>query len=260
MNQQRKYIYEQRDAILKDSNLKERVNNATNDMMAMFLENFQESQKKDPSLALKDLTETLKTKFGYVLKTEQSEIANMELLEKRVCAELRQDIDEKEAIIGEYLNLFIRDQYLAMVDKKWLDHLENMEALREAVYLRSYAQKNPLTEYKLEGFQIFDTMIDDIRQVIASRLHLVRIQTENRDMTRPHSAPTAQSATHSSMGSFGAAALAPPAGGEASGQQRSAGGRMQGGSVTVVRNQPKVGRNDPCHCGSGKKFKHCHGR
>ncbi|MDR0512858.1 MAG: preprotein translocase subunit SecA [Treponema sp.] len=258
LNQQRKYIYEQRDAILKDSNLKERVNNATNDMMAMFLENFQESQKKDPSAALKDLTETLKTRFGYILKTEQSEIANMELLEKRVCAELRQDIDEKEAIIGEYLNLFIRDQYLAMVDKKWLDHLENMEALREAVYLRSYAQKNPLTEYKLEGFQIFDTMIDDIRQVIASRLHLVRIQTENRDMTRPQSVPTAQSATHSSMGSFGAAALAPPAGG--GGQQQAPAGRMQGSSVTVVRNQPKVGRNDPCHCGSGKKFKHCHGR
>ena len=144
-----------------------------------------------------------------------------------------------------------------MVDKKWLDHLENMEALREAVYLRSYAQKNPLTEYKLEGFQIFDKMIDDIRQVIASRLHLVRIQTgENREARPTRSVATVQNATHNSMGAFGASAFGPSPGG---GSSRPA-ARAQGGSVTVVRSQPKLGRNDPCHCGSGKKFKHCHGR
>jgi len=258
LNQQRKFIYEQRDAILGDTNLKERVNNASNDMVALYLETFQESQKRDPAAALKELSETLKTKFNYTFKPEGNEASNTEALEKRVCAELKEDIDGKEAIIGEYLNFFIRDQYLMMVDKKWLDHLENMEALREAVYLRSYAQKNPLTEYKLEGFQIFDTMIDDIRQVIASRLHLVRIQTgENREPRPARSAAVAQNATHNSMGAFGASALGPPPGGAPSARPAA---RTQGGSVTVVRSQPKLGRNDPCHCGSGKKFKHCHGR
>ena len=149
-----------------------------------------------------------------------------------------------------------------MVDRKWLDHLENMEALREAVYLRSYAQKNPLTEYKVEGFQIFETMIDDIRQVIASRLHLIRIQTaESRGEPErsSRSFATVQSATHSSMTSFGGASLVPQSGGAAVSSQTSS-ARSHGGSVTVVRSQPKVGRNDPCPCGSGKKFKHCHGR
>ena len=259
LNQQRKFIYEQRDAILLDDNLKERVNNATDDMTAGYFEAFTEEQRKEPAAALKELSETLKTKFDFTLKPTEAEIRNADALEKRISGELREDIETKEQIIGhDYLNFFIRQQYLVMVDRKWLDHLENMETLREAVYLRSYAQKNPLTEYKVEGFQIFETMIDEIRQLIASRLHLVRIQTaENRGESRPvRSAATVQNASHSSMGHFGASSF----GGRSAGPPRGSSARAQGDSVTVVRSQPKVGRNDPCPCGSGKKYKYCHGR
>ena len=256
LNQQRKFIYEQRNAILDDRNLKERVNSATNDMVSTYLDIYRENQRKDPAAALKDLTETLKTKFNYTLNGDTK---NIDALEERVCGDLKEDIESKEKILGEYLNHFIRDQYLSMVDKKWLDHLESMEALREAVYLRSYAQKNPLTEYKVEGFQIFESMIDDIRQEIASRLHLVRIQLAgDREQKRPASSTvTQQSATHTSMGSFGAQASALNPGAAAPARQPA---RDQGGSVTVIRSHPKVGRNDPCPCGSGKKYKHCHGR
>ncbi|MDR0731406.1 MAG: SEC-C domain-containing protein, partial [Treponema sp.] len=167
-------------------------------------------------------------------------------------SDLEQDLEEKEALISApYLNLFIRDQYLAAIDRKWLDHLENMEALREAVYLRSYAQKNPLTEYKVEGFQIFEKMIADIRQEIAGRLHLVRIQTAGeRGSAEGGTGQTRTSAIHGSMGAFSGMA----------GQRPQTGGRPQGEVVTVIRSYPKVGRNDPCPCGSGKKYKHCHGR
>ena len=101
-------------------------------------------------------------------------------------------------------------------------------------------------------------MIDAIREEIASRLHLIRIQlSDNREQGRPiRSAATVQSATHNSMSSFGASAFAANA--PSDGPRLSE--RAQRGSVTVVRNQPKVGRNDPCTCGSGKKYKHCHGR
>ena len=262
LNQQRKFIYEQRDAILEDKNLKERVNNATNDMISLLIETYEDSLRKDPDAAMKELTESLKNKFNYILKHEGEK--NADALEKLICADLIQDIENKESIIGnEYLNFFIREQYLMMIDRKWLDHLENMETLREAVYLRSYAQKNPLTEYKVEGFQIFESMIDDIRQLIASRLHLVRIQTaDGRNYEPPARTTTAiqnQNATHSSMASFGASAYRSAEADKTSSSLSSA--RAQGGgSVTVVRNQPKVGRNDPCPCGSGKKFKLCHGR
>ncbi|MDR0539311.1 MAG: SEC-C domain-containing protein, partial [Spirochaetaceae bacterium] len=117
--------------------------------------------------------------------------------------------------------------------------------------LRHYAQKNPLTEYKLEGFAIFDTMIDKIREQIASRVHLVRIQVaENREIK--DRAVTA-SASHAGMASFDAVR-------HGAASASSGGGRPQGTAVTVVRSQPKVGRNDPCPCGSGKKYKYCHGR
>jgi preprotein translocase subunit SecA len=128
-----------------------------------------------------------------------------------------------------------------------------MEALREAVNLRSYAQKNPLTEYKVEGFQIFEKMIEDIRGEIASRLHLIRIQIAEDGPRRPASRSIGanMNASHNSMASF-------------SGSSPSAPSPMQRASrpeaATVVRNQPKVGRNDPCPCGSGKKYKMCHGR
>jgi preprotein translocase subunit SecA len=125
------------------------------------------------------------------------------------------------------------------------------------VYLRSYAQKNPLTEYKVEGFQIFDTMIAGIRQEIASRLHLIRIQAgENRESRSGRPSPTAFSASHGDIGAFAGSA---GSGGAAPRQNaRPAGSQPQ--AATVVRAHPKVGRNDPCPCGSGKKYKHCHGR
>jgi len=260
LNQQRKFIYEQRDAILLDDSLKKRVNDASAFMVGNLIDEFNKAQKYDMSQAVRNLVDQLRSKFGYALDAE-GEIHNSEALEKRLAADLEKDIDEKEALIGaDYMNAIIRDSYLHSVDKKWLDHLDNMEALREAVYLRHYAQKNPLTEYKVEGFQIFDRMIDDIRQEIASRLHQVRIQVappgEGGRSRRPYgTVATSQSASHSSMGSFGALGGGARPGG---GSPMAGASNPQG--AQVVRSQPKVGRNDPCPCGSGRKYKHCHGR
>jgi preprotein translocase subunit SecA len=262
LNQQRKFIYEQRDAILLDNDLKKRVNDASADITAMLIEEFNREQRRDTSAAIKSLSEQLRTKFNYQLDSDGEEIKNPEALEKIIVAGLEKDIDDKEAIIGTaYLNAIIRDNYLHAIDRKWLDHLEHMAALREAVYLRHYAQKNPLTEYKLEGFQIFDRMIDEIRQEIASRLHLIRIQIAPPDgQRRPTSRSygTAQSASHSSMASFGAASFGGGTSSAGAGTPQMNAARPDG--ATVVRSQPKIGRNDPCPCGSGKKYKHCHGK
>jgi preprotein translocase subunit SecA len=251
LNQQRKFIYEQRDAILLDASLKERVDGASKDMLLSAMDDFRSTLKKEPEVAAKQLADYLKTKFGYALSAEKTaEMAKEppEALEKRLDEDLRRDVDEKIALVGEdNINTFIRIQYLTAIDRKWLDHLENMEALREAVYLRSYAQKNPLTEYKIEGFQIFDKMIDQIREEIASRVHLVRIQVNAEREMKTRTATA--SASHGSMSAFAATR-----------HNASPSDRAQGEAVTVVRSQPKVGRNDPCPCGSGKKYKQCHGR
>jgi preprotein translocase subunit SecA len=251
LNQQRRFIYEQRDAILQDTALKARVNDATLDMIGAALEEYEKNRRGESAEAEKELALFLREKFAYKLELEGER--NPEELKKRIIADLERDIEEKEALAGaENLNAYIRIQYLQAIDRKWLDHLENMEALREAVYLRSYGQKNPLTEYKIEGFQIFDTMIDMIRQEIASRLHLVRIQAaERREDPRSRSIATIQSANHGSLGAFSAPAASGGTGPSSHSRPEAA---------TVVRAYPKVGRNDPCPCGSGKKYKFCHGR
>ncbi|MDR2404523.1 MAG: preprotein translocase subunit SecA [Spirochaetaceae bacterium] len=256
LNQQRKFIYEQRDAILSDQNLKDRINEATADMIRAAMDAYRSTLRQDAAGAAQELAVSLKTWFGYPLTVEGGE--NPDKLEERIIEALEKDITGKEALVGPAnINSFIRMQYLQSIDRKWLDHLENMEGLREAVYLRSYGQKNPLTEYKLDGFRIFDTMIDTIRREIASRVHLVRIRAaEDRESKTTRSVATVQSASHGSMGAFGAAAQ--DTGGGVQAGKQAAGAQMQ--SVTVVRTYPKVGRNDPCPCGSGKKYKFCHGR
>jgi preprotein translocase subunit SecA len=255
LNQQRKFIYEQRDAILGDTDLKKRINDTTADMVSSLAAEFDEAQRKDSKAAVKTLAENLKAKFGYILQTEGVDFKNAEQLEKHLAEILNQDIEDKEKIIGSnYLNYIIREQYLTMVDRKWLDHLEQMEALREAVHLRSYAQKNPLTEYKVEGFQIFEKMIDEIREAIASRMHLIRIQQGGeREPRAGRTGATVQAASHGSVSAFSGGGVP-----SSSGERGSA--RMQSENATIVRAHPKVGRNDPCPCGSGKKYKHCHGR
>jgi preprotein translocase subunit SecA len=147
-------------------------------------------------------------------------------------------------------NDFLRFQYLRQIDQHWQDHLDQLEALREAVYLRTYAQKNPLLEYKLEGFDIFDTMIGEIRNYIA--VLMVRVKIQSSDAREQRRQPIAGKVVESHGGVSAFAAGGNPA-------------RMQGsqpgqGAVQIRRTTAKVGRNEPCPCGSGKKFKHCHGR
>jgi preprotein translocase subunit SecA len=256
LNQQRKFIYDQRDAILQDTNLRNRVNEATGDMIDAALERYKTAQRQDPAEAIKELADYLKAKFGYILRSDavSKEAQTPEALGAALEADLQKDITGKETLVGEAgINQYIRQQYLQMIDRAWLDHLENMEGLREAVYLRGYAQKNPLTEYKIEGFQIFETMLDSIREEIASRVHLVRIMAAEERSTGRQSMGAVQSASHGSIGAF-------DSGGSAPARQAGPSARSQPDSATVVRSVPKVGRNDPCPCGSGKKYKFCHGR
>jgi preprotein translocase subunit SecA len=258
LNQQRKFINDQRDAILSDTNLTARIHDATADMIDAAMETYKSTQRRDQNEAIPELAAYLKTQFGYILHLEGAgkEALLPEQLQTRLIADLEKDIADKEALVGvENLNAFIRMQYLQSIDRKWLDHLENMEGLRESVYLRSYAQKNPLTEYKLEGAQIFDTMIDTIREKIASRIHLVRIQAAEERQVRRGPAVSV-SASHGNMASFGSSG----GGGGGGSQGAGASSRSQPEAATVVRSYPKVGRNDPCPCGSGKKYKFCHGR
>ncbi len=257
LNEQRTYIYAQRNAILSDGELVKRVLDTAKDYINDFVENYAVLARKNRDAEIGTLLLDLKTKFGYVPEPSELELCakTPEEGKSAIYAKFEADIAHKTELAGaENINTFIRFQYLQAIDRKWLDHLENLESLREAVYLRSYGQKNPLTEYKLEGFDIFYAMLDDIRIEISSRVFLVKVRVEGEAAPVRQVKQVTGNAQHNAVGSFSGAGGSQPA--------KKAGGEMAQAkpeSVQVVRVVPKVGRNDPCPCGSGKKYKHCHG-
>ena len=243
LNQQRKFIYSQRDAILVDENLSQRV---TENAMEKVDEIFAMHPTKGKNSSLSALSDTIFQIFGQQIPYDQLTVQGGKDV-------LLHDIEQKEMLIGKpNLNMFIRYQYIQLIDRKWLDQLEFLDGLREAVHLRGYGQKNPLTEYKIDGFNRFDDMLDEIRDAVASLVFRVKVQVEGQSTRRE--APKQIVAEHKEAESMSS---------EANRQQANASPMRtarnpQGG--TLVRSMKKIGRNDPCPCGSGKKYKACHGR
>ncbi len=256
LNEQRSFIYEQRNAILADENLIERIYATLEEFISEKFDEYSSSSKTEKEESARLIKDIFREKFAYTLTEEDFANIDKKNHEEEInefVEHFTKELKEKEALAGkENLNMFIRYQYLQAIDKKWLDHLENLESLREAVYLRSYGQKNPLTEYKLEGFDIFYSMLDDIRIEIASRLVRVQISTEEEAHASRQMRSIQGNAQHNSMGSFS---------GSGHGMGPTAlSARSRPENAQVVRTVPKVGRNDPCPCGSGKKYKHCCGK
>ena len=250
LNQQRKFIYEQRDEILADNNLSGRVMDNAKESVAAIFEEYDAEKRHSKANSQSALADKIKNTFGQIVQYDS-------LTKEGVTAILQNDITQKEMLVGKpNLNMFIRYQYIQMIDKKWLDQLEYLDGLREAVHLRSYGSKNPLTEYKIDGFNTFDAMLDDIRDSVTSRVFKVKIQIQpaereirqqNVHMNAQHQ--EAQSVIASQTRSAQQAA-----------QNSAMRSGRQGQSITVTRATPKVGRNDPCPCGSGKKYKNCCGK
>ena len=256
LNEQRSFIYEQRNAILADENLIERIYATLEEFISEKFDEYSSSSKTEKEERARLIKDIFREKFAYTLTEEDFANIDKKNHEEEInefVEHFTKELKEKEALAGkENLNMFIRYQYLQAIDKKWLDHLENLESLREAVYLRSYGQKNPLTEYKLEGFDIFYSMLDDIRIEIASRLVRVQISTEEEAHASRQMRSIQGNAQHNSMGSFSGA-------GQGMGPTALS-SRSRPENAQVVRTVPKVGRNEPCPCGSGKKYKHCCGK
>ena len=258
LNEQRNFVYQRRDEILQDERLLERVSATAEEIVDEAIGSSHEATGEAGARILAALRADFYYTPGFAVDPGMS----IEELRQRILAEVRGDLERKEADLGrESFGMFVRYEYLRDIDARWQDHLENLEALREAVYLRTYAQKNPLLEYKLEGFQIFDQMLEDIRRAIARKLLKVRIQAFEGRTVLSERGPLGD-ARHSVLGQFsgGGAAAAAAAGSAAARISRDELAEATPQAVQVKRSQPKVGRNDPCPCGSGKKYKYCHGR
>ncbi|WP_191014009.1 preprotein translocase subunit SecA [Treponema zioleckii] len=250
LNEQREYIYQQRDDILVDENLTDRVMDTAKEYLNDWFYQYEHGKKN--AGGQKTLIDNIRNTFGLQLSPDYLE-------KDKVISILQNDLTEKLTLIGkEQFNMFIRYQYIQQIDRKWLDQLEYLDGLREAVHLRSYGSKNPLTEYKIDGFNRFDEMIEQIRIDTAGRIFKVRIQIAPAPMPQRQVQGTAQHEEAQSMSQQAASnRMAQQAQQQAS---RTMAGASTGHNVTVTRIAPKIGRNDPCPCGSGKKYKNCHGR
>ncbi|MGM0431952.1 MAG: preprotein translocase subunit SecA [Spirochaetota bacterium] len=248
LNEQRNFIYSQRDAILADSDLSARILSGAREVVEDIVEQAHTGSTDTPT-RYKLLQQLCGEHFRITLELSQQTFAEQkkEDLVETIMQQISSDLSEKIEQVGkEQFNKFLRYQYLRHIDSKWQDHLEQLDALREAVYLRSYAQKNPLLEYKLEGFEIFETMLMDIKHTMAKTAVRVQITKSPADT---YQQPTQQvSEVHDDFMQF-------------SGRQPQSATQKASKpqSGTIRRSVPKVGRNDPCPCGSGKKYKHCHG-
>jgi preprotein translocase subunit SecA len=164
-----------------------------------------------------------------------------------------QAYERRERELGEpAIREIERGLYLYTIDEHWRDHLYELDHLRGGIGLRAYGQRDPLLEYKAEAFKLFEDLLGAIREEYLKRIFRVELREEGQMIPRPR-APRRMVAQHAEAVAFGG----PQPAGEPA--QEAARAEAQGEARAVpVRSGPRVGRNDPCPCGSGKKYKKCH--
>jgi preprotein translocase subunit SecA len=258
-NDQRKVIYSQRNELLESADIEEMSMSLRH---AVFTELFQnhvppqsmEEQWDIPGLQQALISEwQLQVPLADMIKNEP-DLIDEELLE-RVLHAADQVYEDKVAVVGkESFGGFERNVVLQSIDTHWREHLAALDHLRQGIHLRGYAQKNPKQEYKREAFELFAQMLDLIRHDVVRLIMTVRIQSQEEITAAEQQMAQAHvENVHYEHADFNPA-LAPEELLSPAPSDEPMGGQ------TIVNAMPKVGRNDPCPCGSGKKFKQCHGK
>jgi len=265
-NEQRKVIYRQRDELLKAEDISETIDGIRNQVVASLVETYFPPQTLEEEWDLAGLEKRLENDFNIKMPIQswlkEEETLDDEAIRKRIYENLTAVYKAKEAKTPiAVMRQFEKAVTLQTVDKCWREHLAAMDYLRQGIHLRGYAQKNPKQEYKRESFELFGQMLEKLNYDITSILskfevraeedveaieaqrrstinHNIRYQHAELDMMHPREADLALAEPAENVIPLAAALskIAP-----------------------LMREERKVGRNEPCPCGSGKKYKHCHG-
>jgi preprotein translocase subunit SecA len=261
-NDQRKVIYQQRNELLESKDVSELITSLRHGVFEDLFRAHVPPESLEEQWDIPGLENTLKGEWQLILPLAEMlkdapNLSEEELLEK-VFAAADDSYNIKTAVVGrESFAGFERSVMLQSVDSHWREHLAALDHLRQGIHLRGYAQKNPKQEYKREAFELFGQMLDMIKNDVVKVVMTVRIQSQaeidaaEEDMSQSHVENV--SYQHADFDANAAPEeLLAPAAVTASGSGSQAPMQDVGG--------PKVGRNDPCPCGSGKKYKQCHGR
>jgi preprotein translocase subunit SecA len=260
MNMQRTVIYEQRKAVLEGRDLSDEVREWIGEIVERTVDTF--ATEEAEGWDLDQLCEAMHALYG-------SDVAAAELREdfggrfdrQTLVDDFTEDAQEaygeKESSLGsELLRELERYVILQVVDTRWREHLENMDHLREGVHLRAMAQKDPLVEYTSEGHEMFEELGRAIREEVVFTLFHAELAPEDAADLQPQESPVLDgSMAYSHESLAGADAISAAFGGNGDVAVAAVPRTQQ----RVVDDKEKVGRNDPCWCGSGKKYKKCHG-
>jgi preprotein translocase subunit SecA len=239
MNAQREIIYKQRRQVLDGENIYDSITNMIESVAENIVNIFIEGE--EATLNVESLNTEIINIFGIdMLDSIKANKANPEIVLEEIKKKANEIYSTKEEEVGsDQMRELERIVMLKVVDEKWMNHIDSMDELKNGIGLRAYGQKDPVVQYRLEGFDMFDEMIEDIKIDVTKILMHIRQQADAKRQETAKITGAALEAIHSVDG----------------------GAKIGTDVDRTVRNEgPKVGRNDPCPCGSGKKYKNCHGK
>jgi len=248
-NDQRKVIYEQRHRLMEAEDISESIKSLRFDVVNQVIDYSIPPQSLEEQWDIPGLESSLDHEFGVAVPVgewlKQDASLEEQQIRDRVLEVLDNEHEKKAESIGqEVMRQFEKEVMLNVLDSQWKDHLAAMDHLRQGIHLRGYAAKNPKQEYKREAFELFSDMLERIKHDVISLLARVQIRSDEdiEALERQRRAQTEMEYVHQEMG------------------QDVREVEEYDAPTPIVRDQPKIGRNAPCPCGSGKKYKHCHGK
>ena len=254
-NDQRQIIYSQRDQLLDGDDVAEMITNIRTDVIHSGIDRFIPPMSVEEQWDISGLEQYLKTEFAQELPVaswlEEDTNLHEETLRERIIGSVQSTYDEKGSLIGDAMRQIEKQVMLQVLDGLWKDHLQTMDQLRQGIHLRAYANKNPKQEYKREAFELFEALLERLKQEVVRILS--HLQIKRQDEAELIEQKRREEAERQQLAFQHAQASALPEAEQESAQQAEA------PQQPMVRDTPKVGRNDPCPCGSGKKYKQCHG-
>ena len=250
-NDQRKVIYAQRDELLDAESVKENIDGIRGDVIYDLVTRFVPANSVDEQWDLPGLQATLHAELGVEMDVvglvKQHEELDAEGIAQKVIEFMDEHFAQKEVSVGvETMRALEKHVMLTVLDQSWKEHLARMDYLRQGIYLRGYAQKQPKQEYKKEAFELFSDMLENVKREVILMLSRVRIRSEE-EVAAMEALERQQAEARLKMSQF---------------QHQDNGGYSadEEAEQALASGEVKVGRNDPCPCGSGKKYKHCHGQ
>ncbi len=254
-NDQRKVIYQQRNDILEATSLTEITANLRRSSMQEVVRTYVPAESLEEQWDLAGLEKTLREEWQLDMplkaEVEKAESMTDEEIVEKVQAAADKLFDDKLAVVGdEQFTPFMRMVMLQSIDSHWREHLAALDYLRQGIHLRGYAQKNPKQEYKREAFELFSQLLGLVKMEVTRILMTVRIQTQEQ-------VAQAAEALEEKAGHVSNVTYTHP---NEDGSVSEEPGPATLAQAASPGHRPRVGRNDPCPCGSGKKFKLCHGK